>query len=348
MSERILRLVIAALLAAGWLGAVPGLVPPARAQSTVTGCTADMATLTAQATPSGTSIASAPLGLRSTVTIHCTDGSGTAQQIAAPQTCLSFAALGASGTGPWSLTRQGDSGSGGVDDQILLTPRLAGNQAATQADVDYGNAGGDLDSFPIAFDYAAANSSAVIRSGTYAGTLVVSPILVGTSSADAPSATCTATTALHVVMAALPVQLTITVPENCQSVIPGELAFGDVGEISTADGAQAIVRTTCNSDTGTYNIYIDGGTGTTNDALTMANRDTAVGGTLPYGLYADAGLATPFARTGMGAAAETSGPYAATTASGGSAVTIYGEIPVRATHAPPGAYQDTVMVHVEY
>jgi len=29
-------------------------------------------------------------------------------------------------------------------------------------------------------------------------------------------------------------------------------------------------------------------------------------------------------------------------------VTIYGEIPVRATHAPPGAYQDTVMLHVEY
>jgi spore coat protein U-like protein len=348
MSKLLLRLVAAMLLAAGWLGVLPVVATPASAQSTVTSCVADGTTLTVQATPSGTSIASAALGLRGTVSIRCTDGSGTAQQVAAPQTCLSFAALGTSGSGPWSLTRQGDSGSSGSDDQILLTPRLANDQAATQANVEYGNTGGDPDSFPIAFDYAAASSSALIRSGTYSGTLILSPILVGTSSADAPTANCTGSTALRIVMAAVAVQFTITVPENCQSAIPSELAFGDVGDITVAHTAQAIVHTTCNSDSDRYNIYIDGGTGSADDALTMANLDASVGGTLPYGLYVDATLTTPFSRTGMGASAETGGRYAATTAAGGSSATIYGNIPVRTTHAPPGAYQDSVIVHVEY
>lgn len=134
----------------------------------------------------------------------------------------------------------------------------------------------------------------------------------------------------------------IDVPEACSSTIPNELNFGQIANTASARNADAQVVTRCNSDDLMYNIYITGGTGTSNDSLTMTD---GASGNLTYGLYMDEARTTAFQRAPMGANVDQDGPYIRSF--DGHTATIYGQVPAQPL-PQAGAYSDTVTVHVEY
>lgn len=138
-------------------------------------------------------------------------------------------------------------------------------------------------------------------------------------------------------------QVTVNVPQNCL-VTATDLDFGtytpgggDVTNTST-------ISVSC-TDGLAYDVNLNGGLGGTYSPRTMIG---ALGGTLEYNLYTDAGLATVWGDTsggtgnqsGIGSGLGNSDLY-----------TVYGEIPDSGAtnlNSAEGAYADTVTVSVVY
>ena len=135
-------------------------------------------------------------------------------------------------------------------------------------------------------------------------------------------------------------------PESCTANIPPELNFGDVSDTTIVHDMAVDIRTACNSNTLKYNVYIDGGTGSDNAALTMSNDDGPTG-SLQYGLFTTNARNVAFPRTAFVGDVNNLGPHTRSSDASGSIVTIFGRVPIQ-PRPVTGNYSDTVTVHVEY
>lgn len=142
----------------------------------------------------------------------------------------------------------------------------------------------------------------------------------------------------------LPVTMTITGSCTIGATAMAFTAQLGAGLVTTAATASGSISVTC-TNLAPYAIGLDNG------ANYSTTRRMVFGGTnfLPYGLYTNVGLTTPWS-TATGAATCTTSTNCFTGTGTGSAqsITVYGQVPTVATAPPPGAYSDTVNITVYY
>ena len=134
-----------------------------------------------------------------------------------------------------------------------------------------------------------------------------------------------------------PFTVTATNATIC-SVSAATLNFGSTGVLRAALDAMSSVTVTCTNGA-PYTVALDGGlSGATNPAQRKMSQAAQ---TITYGLYQDAGRATPWGDSaGVNTAAGTGSGLAQT-------FTVYGRVPAQNTPAP-GTYSDTVVMTISY
>ena len=142
----------------------------------------------------------------------------------------------------------------------------------------------------------------------------------------------------------LPVSMTILA--SC-TIGATSMAFTSqlgAGLVSTAATATGSISVTC-TDQAPYAIGLDNGANfSTTRRMVFASTNY-----LPYNLYTNAGLTTPWS-TATGSTTCTTSTDCYTGTGNGSAQTInvYGQIPTVASSPPPGAYSDTVNITIYF
>lgn len=142
----------------------------------------------------------------------------------------------------------------------------------------------------------------------------------------------------------LTVQLTIT--SSC-TIAATTLSFGSAAGTSllaAALTANTTVSVTCTNGS-PYAIGMGQGL-----HYSSGNQMANGGNNIPYGLYQNSSLATPWTTVSTSSPTCTTAGDCVTGTGTGTAqtVTIYGQVPIMATAPAPGAYSDTVTMTISY
>jgi spore coat protein U-like protein len=120
-------------------------------------------------------------------------------------------------------------------------------------------------------------------------------------------------------------------------VTAADLNFGSVSNLTGNHDANGSASVTCTNQS-PYRVLLSNGltgTGPTNRKMTLGANSVT------YGLYRDAGRTLPWGNTsGVDSLSGTGSGFAQT-------IDIYGRVPPQSV-PPPGAYQDTIVMTVEY
>jgi spore coat protein U-like protein len=154
--------------------------------------------------------------------------------------------------------------------------------------------------------------------------IVVGLALVG-GGADAATTTSTFT-------------VNVTITAQCLINSASTLGFGTQGVLSANVDQTSTIVVQC-TDTTTYDIGLDAGTGT--GASVATRKLTGGGATINYRLYSDAGRTTVWGNTVSTDTVNATGNGAA------QSYTVYGRVPAQTTPAP-AAYSDTITITVTY
>ena len=207
-------------------------------------------------------------------------------------------------------------------------PPRSGGSATPRARIDLDLGGW----FPIA--PAALAGRSVMRSGML-GTIALAAIM---SLSAVPAAQAGTTTGN------LPVSMTITASCTIGATAMAFSAQLGAGLVSTAATASGSISVTC-TNLAPYAIGLDNG----NNYSTT--RRMVFGGSnyLPYGLYTNVGLTTPWSSaTGSATCTTSSNCYTGTGNGAAQSITVYGQVPTIATAPAPGAYTDAVSITVYF
>jgi spore coat protein U-like protein len=151
-------------------------------------------------------------------------------------------------------------------------------------------------------------------------------------SATAPNTTCAGWTGTQVAYPSL--NIFATVVAGC-SVTANDLAFGSVGNLSSAVSASSQLNVTCTTSTA-YQVSLDGGL---SGGAPTARKMTSGANSVTYGIYQDAAHSNPWGASPNNASG---------TGTGANQVfTMYGYVPSQTT-PPPGSYSDRVVATVTY
>ena len=180
-----------------------------------------------------------------------------------------------------------------------------------------------------------ASAAPARRSTLRSGILGLAAVLSLCTSPIAQAGTATST---------LPVTMTITASCTIGATAMAFTAQLGAGLVSTAATASGSISVTC-TNLAPYAIGLDNG------ASYSTTRRMVFGGSnyLPYGLFTNAGLTTPWS-TATGAATCTTSTDCYTGTGNGSAqsIPVYGQVPTVATAPAPGAYSDTVNITIYF
>ena len=180
-----------------------------------------------------------------------------------------------------------------------------------------------------------ASTTPARRSILRSGILGLAAVLSLCTSPIAQAGTATST---------LPVTMTITASCTIGATAMAFTAQLGAGLVSAAATASGSISVTC-TNLAPYAIGLDNG------ASYSTTRRMVFGGSnyLPYGLFTNAGLTTPWS-TATGAATCTTSTDCYTGTGNGSAqsIPVYGQVPTVATAPAPGAYSDTVNITIYF
>jgi len=131
----------------------------------------------------------------------------------------------------------------------------------------------------------------------------------------------------------------VTIVAQCLINSASTLSFGSSQGVLIANVDQTSTIVVQCTDTTTYDIGLDEGTGTS--ASVATRKLTGSGGTINYRLYSNAGRTTVWGKTVSTDTVSATGNGAA------QSYTVYGRIPAQTTPAP-AAYSDTITITVTY
>jgi len=142
----------------------------------------------------------------------------------------------------------------------------------------------------------------------------------------------------------LPVSMTITASCTIGATAMAFTSQLGASLVSTAATASGSISVTC-TNLAPYAIGLDNGS---NYSTT---RRMLFGGSnyLPYGLYTNVGLTTPWSSaTGSATCTTSSNCYTGTGNGAAQSITVYGQVPTIGTAPAPGAYTDSVSFTVYF
>ena len=142
----------------------------------------------------------------------------------------------------------------------------------------------------------------------------------------------------------LPVSMTITASCTIGATAMNFTSQLGSGLVSTAATASGSITVTCTNQA-PYAIGLDNG------ANYSTTRRMVFGGSnyLPYNLFTNVGLSTPWSTaTGSATCTTSSNCYTGTGTGSAQSITVYGQIPTVATAPAPGTYSDTVNITVYF
>jgi spore coat protein U-like protein len=114
--------------------------------------------------------------------------------------------------------------------------------------------------------------------------------------------------------------------------------------VSTAATATGSITVTCTNQA-PYAIGFDNGSNYSSTRRMLFGSSNY----LPYGLYTNAGLTTPWSTASSSSACTTSSNcYTGTGTGSAQTISIYGQVPTVASAPPPGTYTDTVNVTIYF
>jgi spore coat protein U-like protein len=131
----------------------------------------------------------------------------------------------------------------------------------------------------------------------------------------------------------------VTIVAQCLINSASTLSFGGSQGVLSGNVDQTSTIVVQCTDTTTYDIGLDEGTGT--GASVATRKLTGSGGTINYRLYSNAGRTTVWGKTVSTDTVSGTGTGAAQT------YTVYGRIPAQTTPAP-ATYSDTITITVTY
>jgi spore coat protein U-like protein len=131
----------------------------------------------------------------------------------------------------------------------------------------------------------------------------------------------------------------VTIVAQCLINSASTLSFGGSQGVLIANVDQTSTIIVQCTDTTTYDIGLDEGTGT--GASVATRKLTGSGGTINYRLYSNAGRTTVWGKTVSTDTVSATGNGAA------QSYTVYGRIPAQTTPAP-ATYSDTITITVTY
>jgi spore coat protein U-like protein len=142
----------------------------------------------------------------------------------------------------------------------------------------------------------------------------------------------------------LPVSMTITASCTIGATSMTFTPQLGAGLVSTAATASGTISVTC-TNLAPYAIGLDGGANyTTSRRMVFASSNY-----LPYELYTNVGLTTPWSTATSNSTCTTSTDcYTGTGNGSAQSIPVYGQIPTIATAPPPGAYSDTVNITIYF
>jgi len=142
----------------------------------------------------------------------------------------------------------------------------------------------------------------------------------------------------------LPVSMTITATCTIGATAMAFTAQLGAGLVTTAATATGSISVTC-TNLAPYAIGLDnGGNYSTTRRMVFASTNY-----LPYNLYTNAGLTTPWSTaTGASTCTTSTDCYTGTGTGSAQSINVYGQVPTVATAPAPGAYTDTVNITVYF
>jgi len=142
----------------------------------------------------------------------------------------------------------------------------------------------------------------------------------------------------------LPVSMTITASCTIGATAMAFTSQLGAGLVSTAATASGSISVTCTNQA-PYAIGLDGGANYSSGRRMVS----ASSNYLPYGLYTNSGLTTPWSTaTGSRTCTTSSNCYTGTGNGSAQSITVYGQVPTTSTAPAPGSYTDTVNITVYF